>query len=97
MPKYKLTPDAKADLDRIFDFGIDTFGIDQAIKYMKEIKDRFDEVANNPLMYPAVDHIRQGYRRSVCGVHSIYYRIGNGAVEIMRLINHEDIARRVDS
>lgn len=26
MPGYKLTPEAEADLDRIFDFGIDAFG-----------------------------------------------------------------------
>ena len=97
MANYKLAPEAEADLDRLFDFGIDTFGVDQAIKYMTGIEDRFDNIANKPLMYPAVDHIRQGYRRSVYSAHSIYYRISNSGVEIMRLIHHEDIIQELSA
>jgi len=93
MPDYKLAPEAEADLDRLFDFGIDTFGVDQAIKYMSGIKDRFDNIAKHPFKYPAVDHIRKGYRRSVYGVHSIYYRMSDKGVEFIRLINHEDTIR----
>lgn len=95
MPRYKLTPDAEADVDRLFDFGIDTFGLDQAVKYIQGLEERFDDIANNPLMYPAVDHIRQGYRRSVYGVHSIYYRMKSEHVDIMRLIHHEDILNKL--
>lgn len=90
MPSYKLSPNAEADLDRIFDFGIDTFGLDQAIAYMGKLKNRFEDIAESPFHYPSVEHIRVGYRRSVCGVHSIYFRIHSGEVEIMRLINRED-------
>ena len=35
----------------------------------------FEQLAENPWLYQAVDDIREGYRRSVCGVDSIYYRI----------------------
>ena len=59
--------------------------------YYDALQSRFDEIAGNPLLYPVVDHIRKGYRRSVCGSHSIYYRVDNHAVEIMRLINREDV------
>ena len=45
MPSYKLTPEAEADLDRIFDFGIDTFGLDQAITYMGKLQTRFEDIA----------------------------------------------------
>ncbi len=50
----------------------------------------FSELAEAPLLYPAVDHIRQGYRRSVCGSHSVYYRVHAEYVEIMRVIGQED-------
>jgi toxin ParE1/3/4 len=35
--------------------------------------------------------VRKGYRRSVCGVDSIYYRVGDdGIVEIMAILGSQD-------
>jgi len=48
-------------------------------------------LAERPLSYPAVDDIRVGYRRSVCGADSIYYRIEGEAVEIMAIIGQQDL------
>ena len=42
-------------------------------------------------MYQAVDDIREGYRRSVCGVDSIYFRIFDGTVEVMRILGQQDV------
>ena len=53
--------------------------------------DRFEQLAEQPLLYQAVDDIREGYRRSVCGVDSIYYRINRNTVEIMAIIGPQDI------
>ena len=40
---------------------------------------------------PSVDHIRDGYRRSVCGVGSIYYRLNDKlVVKIMRVLGRQD-------
>ena len=75
MANYELTRVAGEDFENIFDYGIDTFGLDQAIKYLNGMKLRFDELAEQPELYPAVDHIRKGFRHSVYGSHSIYYRI----------------------
>jgi len=41
-------------------------------------------------LFAAVDYIRVGYRRSPCGVDSIYYRIVNNSVEIMNIIGQQD-------
>lgn len=43
------------------------------------------------MQYQAVDDIREGYRRSVCGVDSIYYHIVDNKVEIMRILGQQDI------
>jgi toxin ParE1/3/4 len=42
-------------------------------------------------MYPAVDDIREGYRRSVCGVDSIAFRIVDGTVEIITILGQQDV------
>ncbi len=53
--------------------------------------ERFEQLAEQPLQYPAVDEIRLGYRRSVCGVDNIYYHISSGnIVEIMAIIGQQD-------
>ena len=43
-----------------------------------------------PKIVPAVDDIRLGYRRAVCGVDGIYYRIHGDYIEIMRVLGRQD-------
>ena len=88
--EYRLSKDADDDLMGIALFGDEHFGIDQSNHYRDQLKHRFSVLAEQPLLYPAIDHIRQGYRRSVCGVHSIFYRIDGENVEIMRILKKQD-------
>ncbi|MCH9693306.1 MAG: type II toxin-antitoxin system RelE/ParE family toxin [Gammaproteobacteria bacterium] len=90
MGSYKLSEDAKADLIRIHQHGIRRFGEAQGDKYYYALVDRFEQLAEQPLLYQAVDEFRKGYRRSVCGVDSIYYRIDGDVVEIMAIIGQQD-------
>ncbi|GAB4234912.1 MAG: hypothetical protein Tsb0032_40330 [Kiloniellaceae bacterium] len=92
MAGYKLSQMAKSDLKEIYRYGRLEYGEKQADRYFADFFARFDQIADNPLLYPAVDHIREGYRRGVCGVHAIYYRIENDTVEIMRLLGRQDAA-----
>ncbi|MGI9332093.1 MAG: type II toxin-antitoxin system RelE/ParE family toxin [Gammaproteobacteria bacterium] len=93
MERYRLSEDAKADLTRIYRRGLREHGEAQADKYLNAFYDRFELIAEQPLLYPAVDDIREGYRRSVCGVDSIYYRIEGEMVEIVAVIGRQDLER----
>ena len=90
MTQYKLTNEAKMDLARIYWRGVEEFGEVQAERYYEAFFRRFEEIAESPFKYQAVDHIREGYRRSVCGVDSIYYRKIEGTVEIMRVLGRQE-------
>ncbi len=92
MAEYRLNDAAKDDIKRIYRRGLTEFGEAQADRYYAALFDRFDVLAERPYLYPAVDHIRNGYRRSVCGVDSIYYRLMSGGVEIMRVLGRQDLA-----
>ena len=72
MANYRISEDAKADLKRIYRYGIQKYGEAQAEFYYEEFFKRFEQLAEQPYLYQAVDDIRVGYRRSVCGVDSIY-------------------------
>ena len=93
MPDYRLSEAAKEDLIRIAQYGDEHFGVSQSDYYRDQLKRRFLVLAEQPMLYPAVDHIRVGYRRSVCGAHSIYYRIEGECVEIIRIIGRQDLKR----
>ena len=91
MGTYKLTRDAKDDLIRIYQRGLREFGEVQADAYFNGLFERFEALADQPLAYPAVEDIRVGYRRSVCGEDSIYYRVQGEIVEIMAIIGQQDL------
>ena len=90
MANYKLSADAEEDIRRLYRHGIQNFGLAKADSYFDGLFTHFDHLAVEPLLYRAVDEIRTGYRRSVYGAHSIYYRIFNSHVEIMRVLGRED-------
>ncbi len=90
MGNYRISEDAKADLERIYKRGIREYGEAQADKYYAAFFDRFEELAEQPYLYQAVDHIREGYRRSVCGADSIYYRVDGSTIEIMNILGQQD-------
>jgi len=91
MGTYRLTEDAKSDLKRIYARGLREYGEEQADIYFNAFFDRFEQLAAQPSSYPAVDDIRAGYRRSVCGIDSIYYRVQGETVEIMAIIGQQDL------
>lgn len=88
---YKLSQDAKADIKRIYQYGVENFGEAQADKYFEALFNRFAEIAENPKQYQTVHHIKQSYRRCPCGSDNIYYRIIDDIVEIMSIIGRQDI------
>ena len=95
MASYHLNHRALADLDRIYEYGILTFGLRQADEYFDGLIARFRGLAVQPKHYPAVDNIRPGYRRSVYNSHSIYYRIKGTDIEIVRVLGHQDPAKQL--
>ncbi len=97
MPDYRLAESAKEDLVVIAQYGDEHFGVAQSDRYRDQLKQRFSVLADQPMLYPAVEHIRAGYRRSVCGVHSIYYRIEGESVEIIRILKHQDATKSLYS
>ena len=66
-------------------------GWDAADQYQRAFHERFEAIAASPLRYPAVDHIREGYRRSVLGSDSIYFRIGGETAEIMAIVGKQNL------
>lgn len=91
MAKYKLSNEAKNDLIRNHHCGIGKFGMTQADKYFESFFEYFEIIAEQPFSLESVDHIKKGYRRCVCGVDSIYFKINGNMAEIMTIIGKQDL------
>ena len=76
---------------RIYRHGVREYGDALADQYYNALFDRFEKLGEQPYLYQAVDEIREGYRRSVCGVDSIYYHVEDDTVEIMAILGQQDL------
>ena len=91
MAKYRLSSAAAQDFEQLFEYGIDNFGLARSKSYVDGLIIQFQSIAENPLRYQSVEHIRKGYRRSVYNKHAIYFVINNDCVDIMRILRAENL------
>jgi len=94
MAEYRISKIAKEDLIRIQQYGSAQFGITQADRYFNAFFDKFELIAERPYAFESVDFIKSGYRKCICGVDTIFYRINDGVIEIMTIIGRQD---RIDN
>lgn len=52
-------------------------------------------IVERPFSYESVDYLKDGYRRCVCGVDSIYFKINEEVVEIMAIVGRQDISDKI--
>ena len=91
MANYRLSNEAKNDLIRLHHYGVERFGMKQADKYFNTFFEYFEIISQRPYSFESVDYIKEGYRRCVCGVDSIYYRVHESVVEIMAIVGRQDL------
>lgn len=89
--QLKISAIADQDLKSIYEYGFNQWGEQQADQYFDALIAHFQLLCDNPFLYAAVDEVRPGYRRSVCGAHSIYYRVIQDYIEVMAIIGKQDV------
>ena len=92
MAIYRLSNSADQDFDSLYVYGVLTFGLAQADTYAAGMLERFTRIAEQPRLYQSIDPIRPGMRRSVYGVHAIYYREDGDGVLIVRILRGQDVS-----
>ena len=93
--KLRITELADQDLNDLYSEGFTTWGEEQADRYYDGLLDRLESICETPLMYPAVDDIREGYRRSVYEKHSIYFVVMDDIVEVRAVVKRQDMSSRL--
>ena len=84
---YVLLPRARRDLIEIWDYTDRVWGAPQADQYIREVNAVFVGLAEGRVVTLPVGVGRQGYRKALCGQHVVFFRDGEGTVEIVRVLH----------
>ena len=83
MVNYLLSDLARQDIISIRDYTMDTWGEEQVSIYLSQLEQRFEWLAQNPQLGKKRDDVKEGYRSYPEGRHVIFYRMTEGAMEII--------------
>ena len=86
---YQLTNEAVLELENIYTYSIKNFGQKQAQKYLIDLHDAFELLANNSKLGRDCSHIKDGYRKHEHQQHSIYYKLTHRGILILRILGEK--------
>ena len=94
-PTYSIRALARADLEEIWVFTFEEWGLEQADKYLNSLFSRFEWLSRNPYTGKDRDDIKNGYYCFPEGMHLVFYTMTEDGIDIigiphqnMDVINH---------
>lgn len=96
MAEYRLSPKAQRDLEAIFDYTVEQWGLPQALRYTDLIEATCTKLAEAPLLSQDCSIIRSRYRRRNVEQHAIYFRQTSYGIAVVRILHQSmDAARHL--
>jgi toxin ParE1/3/4 len=84
---YVLSPRAQQDLDEIWQYTVETRGVDQAEDYTRLIQRAIEIIAADPRKGRSCEDLRAGYRKYPAGSHLLFYRTVKGGIDVVRSLH----------
>jgi toxin ParE1/3/4 len=88
MYEVRLLSPAQADLDDIAVYTKARWGKDQARRYVSDLRHDIEALSRFPLMHPAYESRLGAFRKLSSGEHLIFYRVGETAIDIVRILHN---------
>lgn len=96
MPTFRLSAQARADLQDIGRYTQEVWGREQRNRYLSRLDEAFHLLAREPDRGRSCDEIRPGYRKHHQGRHVIFYRQSGQDIEIIRILHERmDVESRL--
>ena len=86
MKTITLSQAADADLEDIFDYTFEKYGLDQAVSYVSGFDDVFKIISGNPNTGRKRNEVREGLLSFVKEQHIIFYRNLDDCIRIVRIL-----------
>ena len=87
MKKIILSKAADADLEDIFDYTLEEFGLDRAVSYVSGFDDTFEAISENQEIGRERKEIREELRSLAKDKHIIFYRALSDHIRIVRILH----------
>ncbi len=82
-----LTPKAEVDLEDIYVYTLQSWGVKQAESYQDELFNSFITILNNPLIGSIYYYKKGNYRKLKTNRHLVFYRTTNKKCIIVRILH----------
>ena len=86
--RYQLRRIAEKDLEDIWFYSFEMWGVEQADSYTGSLIARFEWLASNQQSGRKRDDIKSGYYCFPDGEHVIFYKIDNDVIDIIGVPHH---------
>lgn len=88
MSNYKLTKLAEYDLEKIWEYTVKEWSMNQAEKYIDSLLSGFEAIGEGKIKGKAIDSVLKGYKKALHGKHYIFFRFSQDNVaEIIRVLH----------
>jgi len=87
MLELLLTPKAEHDLEKIFQFTMNSWGLKQAEKYQDELYAGMQLILENVFIGKIYSHSELHYRKFHINRHLIFYRIDENVCVVVRILH----------
>ena len=88
--QVRLSKEFNHDLDEVYQYGVDTFGVNQAKIYEDKIWQLVNMLSLSYLLFPECRYLptkSKKYRWIILDAHQIIYRITKSEVQVLRLLH----------
>jgi len=85
--EYRLRPKARSDIDAIWDYTVQSWGVQQALHYLNRLRDVCTELADNPELGKCRDELYKGLRVYPSGKHLVFYLIIENGIDVVRILH----------
>jgi toxin ParE1/3/4 len=94
--RFRFSVLAETDLLNIGLYTLRTWGEDQTERYLRELEDCCQVLADRPQLGRVCDEVRPGLRRMEQGKHVIFYRKERGGILISRILHQHMLPENQD-
>ncbi|MHA7099545.1 toxin ParE1/3/4 [Roseivirga pacifica] len=84
---YVLSQSADHDLEDIFDYTVQEFGMDQAVAYLSGLDELFYMLLDNPELGRLRPELKAGLRSIAKEAHVVFYSVNDDYIRVIRVLH----------
>ena len=87
MAEYRFRPRARDDIESIWEYTRNTWGHEQARRYLLQLHEVCEELAANPGIGRVRNEVLEGLRSFPTGKHVVFYLVEADGIDVVRVLH----------